>query len=476
MAPSQSLLPLHQPQQEEPHPRLQGRAGPRDLPQADPRGGCAGGELSRDGDGSRRAQLGHPDPVEPALDLRPALRLRLRRPVSREGRLRPDRPGHGRHHARHRRAGRSPHLGGAADLRPRHRHVGRPGRAGRALRAAAHRPGSEDRVLAARDRGRLLLLDQRGLAGRPRGAGADGLAPPPERALSALRDQGRLHKDGYMMIGASGQSIWERCARALGHPEWLADPRFAKATERRKNRFALEKEIVAVLVTAPTAHWTKVLDDAGVPCGPVYNYEQLFSDPQVKHREMVVHADDAELGRVPHIRTPIRMSAAAVAVRRTAPRLGQHTDETLGNASRTVQLPDNPLSPRGLAQAERLAKRLEREGISAVLASDLARAAQTAEQLARVTGTVVRHDPLLQERNFGDIRGTPYADLGFDMFAPDYAPPNGETWEVFHARVDRAWALVQASAAATPGHLAVVTHGLVCRSLAARPPAGTGAV
>jgi len=136
-------------------------------------------------------------------------------------------------------------------------------------------------------------------------------------------------QDGYMMIGASGQSIWERCARALGHPEWLADPRFAKATERRKNRFALEKEIVAVLVTAPTAHWTKVLDDAGVPCGPVYTYEQLFSDPQVKHREMVVHADDAELGRVPHVRTPIRMSAAAVAVRRTAPRLGQDTDEIL---------------------------------------------------------------------------------------------------------------------------------------------------
>lgn len=142
--------------------------------------------------------------------------------------------------------------------------------------------------------------------------------------------------------------------------------------------------------------------------------------------------------------------------------------ETLGNASRTVQLPDNPLSPRGLAQAERLARRLEREGITAILASDFARAAQTAEALAGVTGVAVRHDPLLQERNFGDIRGTAYADLGFDMFEPDYAPPSGETWEVFHARVDRAWALVQVAAAATPGHLAVVTHGLVCRSLAAR--------
>jgi broad specificity phosphatase PhoE len=54
------------------------------------------------------------------------------------------------------------------------------------------------------------------------------------------------------------------------------------------------------------------------------------------------------------------------------------------------------------------------------------------------------------------------------MFAPGYAPPNGETWEVFHARVDQAWARVLALAEKTDGHLAVVTHGLVCRSLAGR--------
>ena len=142
--------------------------------------------------------------------------------------------------------------------------------------------------------------------------------------------------------------------------------------------------------------------------------------------------------------------------------------ETLGNASRTVQLPDNPLSPRGIAQAERLARRLERESIASILSSDLARAVVTADHLRRATGAPVRYDPLLQERNFGDIRGTAYAELGFDLFAPDYAPPNGESWEVFHARVDRAWTLVQQAAAAAKGSLAVVTHGLVCRSLASR--------
>lgn len=142
--------------------------------------------------------------------------------------------------------------------------------------------------------------------------------------------------------------------------------------------------------------------------------------------------------------------------------------ETVGNATRVVQLPDSPLSPRGVAQAERLAGRLAREGVARILSSDFARAATTAEHLRRATGAPLAFEPLLRERSFGDLRGTPYAELGVDMFAPDYAPPNGESWPEFHARVDQAWARVQAVAATTQGHLAVVTHGLVCRSLAAR--------
>lgn len=142
--------------------------------------------------------------------------------------------------------------------------------------------------------------------------------------------------------------------------------------------------------------------------------------------------------------------------------------ETSGNALRIVQHPETPLSPRGVAQAERLGGRLAREGIARIVSSDFARAAATAHALQRATGAPLTFEPLLQERNFGDLRGRPYSELGFDMFEPDYAPPHGETWPVFHARVDQAWARVQVAAAATDGHLAVITHGLVCRSLAAR--------
>ena len=142
--------------------------------------------------------------------------------------------------------------------------------------------------------------------------------------------------------------------------------------------------------------------------------------------------------------------------------------ETEDNAARVVQLPSSPLSKRGRAQAERLARRLASVGIVHVVSSDFPRAAATAEAVQRASGAPLSFEPLLQERNFGDLRGTPYADLGVDMFAEDYAPPRGETWAAFHQRVDQAWERVQALASRIDGHLAVVTHGLVCRSLTAR--------
>jgi 2,3-bisphosphoglycerate-dependent phosphoglycerate mutase len=142
--------------------------------------------------------------------------------------------------------------------------------------------------------------------------------------------------------------------------------------------------------------------------------------------------------------------------------------ETEGNAARIIQLPESPLSPRGIAQAERLAQSLAAEGISRIVSSDLLRATMTAAPLQRATGAPLLLDVLLQERNFGDLRGTPYAQLDVDPFAPDYEPPNGESWETFYRRVDRAWAVIREAAIASEGHLAVVTHGLVCRALTAQ--------
>ncbi|HKK29759.1 MAG TPA: CoA transferase, partial [Alphaproteobacteria bacterium] len=137
-------------------------------------------------------------------------------------------------------------------------------------------------------------------------------------------------KDGYIMIGAGGQSIWTRFANALGHPEWVEDPRWPSGAMRVKNREALETAIEDVLANDTTDHWVNVLEEAGVPCGPVYNYGQMFADPQVQHRQMVVTAQDDELGEVPHIRSPIKITGGGVAVRSVAPKLGQHNEEVFG--------------------------------------------------------------------------------------------------------------------------------------------------
>ena len=133
-------------------------------------------------------------------------------------------------------------------------------------------------------------------------------------------------QDGYLMIGAAGQALWERCAAALGHAEWSSDPRFATNSARMQNRAALEAGMEAVLTTNTTEHWVGMLEAAGVPCGPVYNYGQMFADPQVKHREMVQYASDTELGEAPHIRTPVKIGDS-IKVRAVAPKLGEHNAE-----------------------------------------------------------------------------------------------------------------------------------------------------
>jgi len=142
--------------------------------------------------------------------------------------------------------------------------------------------------------------------------------------------------------------------------------------------------------------------------------------------------------------------------------------ETEANATRVVQLPDARLSDRGRAQAARLATRLARDGVAAIVSSDLRRAADTADAVRVASGAPVAYDPGLRERDYGVLRGVAYAAIDADLFAPDFEPPDGETWRTFHARVDDVWSRVVRSASATAGNLVVVTHGLVVRAIVER--------
>jgi len=141
--------------------------------------------------------------------------------------------------------------------------------------------------------------------------------------------------------------------------------------------------------------------------------------------------------------------------------------ETALNALRILQQPETPLSERGLRQADCLGRRLADRGVARILSSDYSRAQMTAETIAKATRVAIEFDPLLRERNFGDLRGQPYSELG-DIFAEDFAPPAGESWNTFYERADRGWEVVRETANETAGNLAVVTHGLVCYAFSRR--------
>jgi broad specificity phosphatase PhoE len=140
--------------------------------------------------------------------------------------------------------------------------------------------------------------------------------------------------------------------------------------------------------------------------------------------------------------------------------------ETPLNVTRVLQPADTPLSARGQAQAEALARRLARADPLApagIVSSDLPRALATAQAVARALGLGITTSPLLQERNFGALRGRPYDTLGYDPLSSVDAPPGGESQAAFGARCAQAFAWLLAQQAALGGPLAVVTHGLVIR-------------
>lgn len=142
--------------------------------------------------------------------------------------------------------------------------------------------------------------------------------------------------------------------------------------------------------------------------------------------------------------------------------------ETPLNVARVLQPAHTPLSERGQAQAAALAQRLAGAGLAGILSSDLPRARQTAEHLARATGLQVTHTALLQERNFGDLRGLSYDGMAINPLAMDEAPPGGESRLQFEQRVAEAFAHALQLQAALGGPLAVVTHGLVVKAMLGR--------
>jgi crotonobetainyl-CoA:carnitine CoA-transferase CaiB-like acyl-CoA transferase len=135
--------------------------------------------------------------------------------------------------------------------------------------------------------------------------------------------------DGHVNIGAAGGRLLRSFCGVLGLAELLTDARFGTSADRSANRAELNALIAARLRTRSTAAWVAALNEAGVPCGPVYRMHEVFADPQVRHLEMTQPVEHPALGRLDLPRNAVRMTGVPRTVRTPSPEPGWHTGEVL---------------------------------------------------------------------------------------------------------------------------------------------------
>lgn len=135
--------------------------------------------------------------------------------------------------------------------------------------------------------------------------------------------------DGDMILTIGNDGQFAKFAQLAGHPEWAEDPRFATNAARVKHRDVLIPLIRQATVMRTTAEWIELLEQAGVPCGPINDLKQVFDDPQVQARGLRIEMPHPTAGRVPLVANPIRLSKTPVQYRLAPPLLGQHTHSVL---------------------------------------------------------------------------------------------------------------------------------------------------
>ena len=160
---------------------------------------------------------------------------------------------------------------------------------------------------------------------------ADGEVPGPLGSAHrvAAPYQALRTRDGYINIGSATQPTWDQLCRAIGQESLIEDPRFKLPGDRK----ARESELAALLEETfsreSTAYWVDTLTAAGVVVGPIYDMEQVYQDPQVRAREMLVDLEDSKLGTLHNIGIPVKLSETPGGIRRRAPELGEHSREVL---------------------------------------------------------------------------------------------------------------------------------------------------
>jgi crotonobetainyl-CoA:carnitine CoA-transferase CaiB-like acyl-CoA transferase len=140
----------------------------------------------------------------------------------------------------------------------------------------------------------------------------------------------RCGDNQWVFIAGGNDRLWKRMAQAIGLGSLVDDPKFANNPERVKNRQELESLVQEAVGRFQRADLLKKLDEAGVPATPVNSIDQVLQDPQVNALKMVWQMSHPVKGDLPVVAFPLAFSRMSSSLRRNAPRLGEHTEEVLG--------------------------------------------------------------------------------------------------------------------------------------------------
>ncbi|HYA29337.1 MAG TPA: CoA transferase [Acidobacteriota bacterium] len=135
--------------------------------------------------------------------------------------------------------------------------------------------------------------------------------------------------DSFLVIGVASEGIWKRFCEAIGKSELADDPRFAKNARRVENRTELILILTELFLQRDNQSWLKDLTAAEVPCAPIQTIDQVFSAPQVLHRNMLVEAQHPTAGTVKMAGIPVKFSVTPGSVRLPPPLLGEHSNAVL---------------------------------------------------------------------------------------------------------------------------------------------------
>lgn len=136
-------------------------------------------------------------------------------------------------------------------------------------------------------------------------------------------------KEGDVIVAVGNDKQYATFCELIGRPDLAVDPRFTSSAQRSRNREALVPMVAQAMLKRPMHEWVAMMEAANVPCGPINNLQQVFEDPQVRHRELKVSLPHSAGVDAPGVASPIRYSGTPITYSRSAPVLGEHTDEVL---------------------------------------------------------------------------------------------------------------------------------------------------